>query len=196
MSPEEEAKLRAKMAQVRAEVDGPAIDLDEPDYQPTEDDRVKEKLGYITGTAYAPAIDNAVQGAGFQQREMPGFVRSYLDYMHAQGEKTNAVRTGQQPGEKSIVEYTPAGYVAGKIIRGADRAITESNKDKAYRDEQDAKLKAISEQEETYKRAMEVAKRIAAAKAQQAKATSDRDEAAKEGRPGYRVERPLYGVGK
>lgn len=163
MSPEEEAKLRAAMAQAREEV----IDIDEEPYADLpswEQPIVKGAVGLLGGPAQSPyqAPDlNVSQEAldrwkGYQVSAMP---------------------------------FMGAGYMAGV---GASRAMEEQLSQMEKSRQTASKEEELKAQEDTYRKALENAKRMKAAKDQAEKAEKDRDQAAEEGRGGYRVERALY----
>lgn len=171
MTPEQEAELRARMAAARSDVDGPTIDLDEPTPMP----------GYDPSNPYGTLI-------------RPGVERAMGHGAQGEFHKPNLDMTPEQIDHYQRMNLRAAPLMGGAYLAGslASYGMREAMERPLRAMEQKDKEESLGKQEETIKKAMENAKRIAAAKARQEKATKDRDEAIESGSRGYRVERALY----
>lgn len=185
MDKAQEAELRAKMAQARGEM---TIDLDEPEPDVTAspvtidaDERDHEQDLEDLGTLYPFLGGNRF------------LTEKYVDWKraHQNPESFQKPQFDDTEIRHTFPRLTGLEHSGAQAIQPYLQPVVNAATNKTARD-QEERLRAAQEQEDLYKRAIEKAKQIAAVKAQQEKVAKDRDEAAAEGRGGYRVERAMY----
>ncbi len=165
MSPEEEAALRAQMAQARQTIDldePEVIDLDTPQPQPVQVAPQPEQhfdpqvWMYETGTDMGDKIAQKTLPADFKKREVPGWVKWMSARQQASVDHQNAVDAGKaQPSAAyRAMGYTPAGYVAQKFLGYKDQKMGEAIQSRQADEAREAQLRELDEREENVRRAI------------------------------------------
>lgn len=190
MTPEEEAKLRAQMAQARQEMDG--------------DIEVEEPSTMQEAAAYYQAQMGRLHDWG-QEHQMAERAPDVVKQAGQMAENNHYVPTPEEQlimkARLSQVPYLGAAYSLGdygtKVMQAGSmlpqHVITKGAQ--AVGDKFAAKYKEApppSDEEEERARKAIANLKAQEARAKQEKAIKDRDEAVQQGRRGYRVERALY----